>query len=88
VAPPNPHELLSRPAFGRLLHDLAEEFDVILIDTPAARHYADAQTLASRAGAALLLARKDLTSAPELSRLARSLQQSGVELVGSVFNDF
>jgi len=88
VAPPNPHELLSRPAFGRLLDDLAEEFDVILIDTPAARHYADAQTLASRAGAALLVARKDLTSAPELSRLARSLQQSRVELVGSVFNDF
>ena len=87
ASPPNPHELLSRPAFGQLLHDLANEFDVILIDTPAARSYADAQTLASCAGAALVLARKNLTSSPDLFRLARSLQQSGVEVVGSVFND-
>ena len=87
VVPPNPQELLGRPAFAQLLQDLAEDFDVILIDTPAARDYADAQTLAARAGAALVLARKDLTSAPDLFQLARSVQQSGAELVGSVLND-
>jgi protein-tyrosine kinase len=87
VAPPNPQELLGRPAFARLLQELAEDFDVILIDTPAARDCADAQTLATRAGAALVLARKDLTSAPDLVQLARSVQQSGAELVGSVLND-
>jgi receptor protein-tyrosine kinase len=87
VAPPNPQELLGRPAFARLLLELAEDFDVILIDTPAARDYADAQTIAARAGAGLVLARKDLTSAPELLQLARSVQQSGAELVGSVLND-
>jgi protein-tyrosine kinase len=86
-ASPNPHELLSRPAFGQLLYDLGKEFDVILIDTPAAHYYADTQILASRAGAAVVLARKNLTSAPDLLQLARSLQQSGVEVVGSVLND-
>jgi len=87
VVPPNPQELLGRPAFAQLLQDLAEDFDVILIDTPAARDCADAQTLAARAGAALVLARKNLTSAPDLFQLARSVQQSGTELVGSVLND-
>ena len=87
VVPPNPQELLGRPAFAQLIQELAEDFDVILIDTPAARDYADAQTLAARAGAALVLARKNLTSAPDLFQLARSVQESGAELVGSVLND-
>jgi protein-tyrosine kinase len=87
VAPPNPQELLARPVFGQLLKELAEDFDVILIDTPAARDYADAQTIAARAGAGIVLARKDLTSAPDLAHLGRSVQESGAVLVGSVLND-
>jgi chain length determinant protein tyrosine kinase EpsG len=87
VVPPNPQELLGRPAFAQLVQESAEDFDVILIDTPAARDCADAQNLAVRAGAALMLARKDRTSLPDLVQLARSLQQSGAELVGSVLND-
>lgn len=86
AATPNPHELLNRPALGKLLNDLASECDLIIVDTPAARYYADAQILASRAGSAVVLARKDVTSAPDLARLANSLQHSGVKLVGSVFN--
>jgi chain length determinant protein tyrosine kinase EpsG len=87
VVPPNPQELLGRPAFAQLLQDFAEDFDVILIDTPAARDFADAQTLAARAGAAMVLARKGLTSASDLLQFARSVQQSGAPLVGSVLND-
>ena len=84
--PPNPQELLGRTEFVHLLRESAENFDVILLDTPAARDYADAQTLAARAGAALLVARKDLTSVPDLLQLARSVQQSGADLAGSVLN--
>jgi protein-tyrosine kinase len=87
VAPPNPQELLCRPVFGELLQKFAEDFDAILIDTPAARDYADAQTIAARAGAGIVLARKDLTSAPDLAHLGRTVQESGAVLVGSVLND-
>ncbi|MEQ1897769.1 MAG: chain length determinant protein tyrosine kinase EpsG [Vicinamibacterales bacterium] len=86
-APPNPQELLGRPAFGQLLQAVAEDFDVILIDTPAARYYADADTIAARAGAAIVLARRHVTSAPDLAQLGRSVQQAGAVLVGSVLND-
>ena len=87
VVPPNPQELLGRGAFTEMLQGLAEDFDVILIDTPAARDYADAQIVAARAGAALALARKNLTSLPDLFQLVRSVQESGAALVGSVLND-
>lgn len=87
VVPPNPQELLGRPVFSELLQSLNHDFDVVIIDTPAASNYADAQTIAVRAGAALMLARKNRTSLPDIARLTCSLQQSGAALVGSVLND-
>jgi protein-tyrosine kinase len=85
--PPNPQELLGRPAFIETLLSLSRDFDVVIIDTPAASAYADAQTIAVRAGAALLLARKNRSSLPNLAQLANRLQQSGATLLGSVLND-
>jgi chain length determinant protein tyrosine kinase EpsG len=87
AVPPNPQELLGRPAFIETLHSLSRDFDVVIIDTPAASEYADAQTIAVRAGAAIMLARKNQSSLPDMAQLTRSLQQSGATLVGSVLND-
>ncbi len=85
--PPNPQELLGRGVFRDMLARLAREHDVILIDTPAAATFADSQTIAARAGAALLVARRNQTSTQQLSRLARDVQQHGALLVGSVLNE-
>jgi protein-tyrosine kinase len=85
--PPNPQELLGRTAFASLLHVAAREFDVILVDTPSAGDFADAEIIASCAGAALMLARKNHSLLPQASSLAQRLQDSGVTLVGSILND-
>ena len=85
--PPNPQELLGRPAFIETLLTVSRDFDVVIIDTPAASAYADAQTIAVRAGAALMLARKNMSSLPDMALIANSLQQSGATLLGSVLND-
>lgn len=87
AVPPNPQELLSRPHFGQLLITAREQFDVIIIDTPAGNAYADAEIIASRAGAALMVARKNTSHLKNTSMLARRLQDSGVALLGSVLND-
>ena len=87
AVPPNPQELLGRAAFGALLQAAAQQFDVIIIDTPAGKDYADAEIIASRAGAAVVLTRKNKSSVPEAAMLARRLQDSGVALVGSILND-
>lgn len=84
--PPNPQELLGRAAFVEALYALGRDYDVIIIDTPAAGDYADAQTIAARAGAGLMLARKNQSAIPDLVDLTRSLQQSGATLVGSILN--
>ena len=87
VVPPNPQELLGRPAFIETLQSISRNFDVIIIDTPAANNYADAQTIAVRSGAALMLSRKNHSSLPDMTQLSRGLQQSGATLVGSILNE-
>lgn len=86
--PPNPLELLSRDSFAILLHELQREFQVVLLDTPAAQLCADAQTIAFRAGGAVVLARKDVTNLDAAHRLVRELKQTGASIAGTVVNSF
>ena len=85
--PPNPQELLGRPGFAALLQSLIRDFDIVIIDTPAAKEYAEAQTIAAGA-AALILARKNRSSVMEISKLTHNLKQTHIRVVGSVLNDF
>jgi protein-tyrosine kinase len=88
AGPPNPSELLGRPVFSQLLRDLAGDFDVILLDTPAAGESADAQTATSRAGAALIVVRKDSTRLSQVQGIAEDAAQTNTAIVGTVLNDF
>ena len=84
--PPNPQELLGRDMFSTVLAQYGESYDVIIIDTPSAAKGADAQTVAARAGAALIVARNHATQLSALQGLAGRLQHSHVAVVGSLLN--
>ena len=86
--PPNPSELMSRPPFSQLLRELAKEFDVILLDTPAAAENADAQAVTMRAGSALIVVRKNATRAWQVRGIADHAVQTNITIVGTVLNDF
>jgi receptor protein-tyrosine kinase len=88
VLPPNPAELLAQPLFAQFLKELRSEFDVILLDSPAAEKYADAQTIAVRAGAALIVARKNFTRMWRVRGVSDTVTQASAIVVGSVLNDF
>lgn len=85
--PPNPIELLSRPGFTHLLQDLRGRFDVVLIDSPPASQYTDAQMIARRAGGAIMVVRKDGSRAAAAVELANNVQANST-LLGTVLNDF
>lgn len=55
--PPNPAELLASPKLAFLLHELAERFDHILIDTPPIGLVADAFSLAPLATSTICVVR-------------------------------
>lgn len=86
ACPPNPQELLLRPALTALLEESREAYDVILFDTPPAMLCADALSLAFRAGSAIVLARKDHTGTAAAASTIRALSDTGTRVVGTVFN--
>lgn len=86
--PPNPQELVGMPSFGALLQQVSQNHDVVLIDTPACESFADAEIIAARTGAALVVARKNRSPLGGMGELARRLQDTGVALVGSVLNHY
>jgi protein-tyrosine kinase len=88
AVPPNPIELLSRPAFSRLLNDLRDRFAIIVIDCPAAADFADSQTVAVRAGGSLIVARKNRSSLKKVQGLADALRQASSAVVGTILNEF
>lgn len=81
---PNPGELLSRTAFGGLIADLAKQFDVILVDTHSASQPADFQSVATCAGAALLVTRRHTTRIAEINAVKEIAVSAGVAVVGAV----
>ncbi len=88
AVPPNPAELLARPAFPQLLREAAEAFDVILLDTTATSECTDAYPVAQHAGAAVVVARRNRTRITSARTLVEALQQTGAVVVGAVFTDF
>jgi len=85
--PPNPTELVERPAFALLMRELTSKFDHVIVDTPAAAHGADCAVIAARCGAALALARKGATRVAALQNLVRMLGNTPTELAGVVMNE-
>jgi protein-tyrosine kinase len=86
--PPNPLELLSRPGLVNLLAKAQAEYDIVLIDTPPASGYADAQSIVFRAGDALLVSRKDQTRIDDTERTVRDLSDASGRVVGTLMNAF
>lgn len=88
IVPPNPLELLQRPAFGTLIRELTNKFDHVIVDTPSASSGIDARVIAASCGAVLAIARKDKTRSEALHVLLGPLNRGATKLVGVVMNEF
>jgi len=87
AAPPNPLELLQRPAFGLLMQDLLAEFDHVIVDTPSATFGSDARVLASKCGVAMVVARRHVSGMKEVHKLVSQLAVGAVQFAGVAVND-
>jgi chain length determinant protein tyrosine kinase EpsG len=86
--PPNPAELLGRGTFPLILRELIKYFDLIIIDTPPAAYEGEVVSIASAAGNALLVARRNHSKLENLKTMKSTLTKSGVNVVGSVLDQF
>jgi len=85
--PPNPAELLARPAFGALLSGLETRYDIILIDTAPSQLTSDYQLVAARVGGMLIAARRNVSRVNPLAELKEKITLSGAQVVGAVVLD-
>ena len=88
ITPPNPLELVERPAFGMLIRELLAKFDHVLVDTPAAQYGSDCAVIAARCGAALVIARQHKSRVARLEELVSNLAETPAKLAGVIFNEF
>lgn len=88
VTPPNPVELVERPAFSLLMKELVEKFDYVIVDTPAASQGADASVIAARCGQALVVARKGESRWQAVQDLVGNLSSTPTQISGVVLNEY
>lgn len=88
ITPPNPLELVERPAFGLLIRELLGKFDHVVVDTPAAQYGSDCAVIAARCGAALVIARQGKSAVLSLQDLVANLVETPAKLAGVIVNEF
>ena len=83
----NPNELLSSPRLLKLLDHLAQDYNVIVIDSPPTALVADSLALGRGADGTLFVARRGRVGREVAARAVQQLRQAGVRLAGVVLND-
>lgn len=84
AVPPNPSELLGSAAAENVLHELRQEFDYVIVDSPPLLAVTDGAILTLKSDGALLIARYGGTKREHLSHAVETLHSVGAQLLGSV----
>jgi capsular exopolysaccharide synthesis family protein len=84
--PPNPSELLQSRAMEKLLDELREEFEIVILDAPPLLPVTDAALLAARADGALIVTRHGKTTNDQLRHAIERLDAVDAKPVGVVIN--
>jgi capsular exopolysaccharide synthesis family protein len=82
--PANPGELVGTQALGRVLDELRNEHDYVLIDAAPLLSVGDSMTLSARVDAILVVTRLGIVNRPMLTDLSRELETSPASKLGFV----
>lgn len=86
IYPPNPAELLLRPAFGKLLDYASSQFDLVVIDAPPVLPVTDGIIVARQASMNVIVAKAGSHTFRELDAAFARYRQNGVTPNGFVMN--
>ncbi len=82
--PANPGELVGTQALGRVLQQLRESHDYVLVDAAPLLSVGDSMTLSARVDGVLLVTRLGIVNRPMLTDLRRELDASPANMLGFV----
>ena len=84
--PPNPSELLASETMGKILNELNEKYDVILIDTPPVNVVTDAMELAKYISGIVLVVRYGRTTEEDVDNVIKRVELANMALIGFILN--
>jgi Mrp family chromosome partitioning ATPase len=85
---PHPQELLSSKEFLNLSQNAQRNYGVVIYDTPPALDSADAYVVASRVGAAIIVARRHRSRVRDIQTISHALEGFQCEIAGTVMGRF
>ncbi|WP_299033049.1 CpsD/CapB family tyrosine-protein kinase [uncultured Pseudokineococcus sp.] len=82
----NPLRVLRSPEMERLLHHLTQEYDLVVVDSPAALPVADPALLATMTDTTVVVHRLRQVRLEHVDRLHHTLERAGAAIAGVVVN--
>ncbi|KGK91250.1 capsular biosynthesis protein [Desulfosporosinus sp. HMP52] len=84
--PPNPAELVGSQRMKRLIEEVSEQFDMVLIDTPPIIAVTDAAVLAQEVDGVILVLASGEVNKEYAQRAKDQLDKVGAKILGAVIN--
>ena len=84
--PPNPAELVGSKRMKRLIEEVSEQFDIVLIDTPPVIAVTDAAILAQEVDGVILVLASGEVNKGYAQKAKDQLDKLGVKILGAVLN--
>lgn len=85
---PNPSELLNSGNMKRMLEELGERYDYILLDTPPILSVSDAAILSSSADGVVFVARHGEIRKSQVNAAVHALRAVGANILGCILNQY
>ena len=84
--PPNPAELVGSQRMKRLIQEVSEQYDIVLIDTPPVIAVTDASILAQEVDGVILVLASGEVNKEYAQRAKEQLDKVGAKILGAVLN--
>jgi capsular exopolysaccharide synthesis family protein len=86
AVPPNPAELLASERMKELLQQVADDYDLVVIDTAPVQVVADATVIAQQVDSVLIVADTTRVRRAQLAATIEALERTGAHISGVVLN--
>ena len=83
---PNPSELLNGKVFAKLMIELKQRYDYVLIDTPPMANVVDAAIVGKVCDGAILVIESGFVGYRAAQKAIKQLEKSGTHMLGAVLN--